>query len=398
VSRPRLEVADIFRRYGEAFRTQSGQALSALQHTVMAAIVQCRTAALGGLIEQCDDCGHRRLCYRSCRNRHCPKCQGLARYRWLLQRRSELLDCQYFHVVFTLPAPLAELALQNRRRLYSLLFRAAARTLREIAADPRHLGARIGGLSVLHTWGSNLSFHPHLHCVVPGGGLAPDEERWIGCRPGFFLPVRVLSRRFRTLFLAGLERDFHQGRLRFGGSLAPLADPGAFARYLQPLRGNEWVVYAKRPFDGPARALDYLGRYTHRVALSNDRLLAIDNGTVRFRWKDYRQQHRWKTMTLSADEFMRRFLLHILPPDFHRIRYFGLLAGPRRRSNLARCRQLLDMPQPTASDPQPSDYREQFAALTGRSLLVCPRCHSGTMLLVETIPPGGSPPPLQDTS
>ena len=398
MTRPRLEVADIFRRYGGAFRALSGEALTGLQGKVMTAIEQCRTAALGGLIEQCDKCGHRRLCYRSCRNRHCPKCQGLARLRWLSLRRSELLDCQYFHVVFTLPAPIAAIALQNRRQLYNLLFRAAARTLREIAAEPRHLGARIGGLALLHTWGSNLSFHPHLHCVVPGGGLDPDGSRWIACRPGFFLPVRVLSRRFRSLFLEGLERAFRQGHLRFGGSLAPLADQHAFARYLRPLRSCEWVVYAKRPFDGPARALDYLGRYTHRVALSNDRLLSIDNGSVRFRWKDYRQQHRCKTMTLSANEFIRRFLLHTLPPKFHRVRYFGLLAGPRRRSQLALCRQLLDMPPQPAPEPPSSDYRETFAVLTGRSLLVCPHCHDGTMLIVEAIPRGGAPPAPDDTS
>ena len=262
VTRPPFEVADIFRRYGQAFRERCGDSLSALQRQVMTAIERCRTAALGGQIEQCDRCGHLRVCYRSCRNRHCPKCQGSARAAWVDQRRAELLDCPYFHVVFTLPREIAALALQNRRALYNLLFRAAARTLREIAADPKHLGAEIGFFAVLHTWGSNLSFHPHLHCVVPGGGIAPDGDRWIHCRPGFFLPVRVLSRRFRTLFLDQLERAFRHGRLRLSGALAPLADPAAFHSYLRPLRGSEWVVYSKPPFDGPARVLDYVGRYT----------------------------------------------------------------------------------------------------------------------------------------
>ena len=398
MSRPRLEVADVFRLYGDAFRARCGDSLTALQRRVMAAVEQCRSAALGGFVEQCDDCGHRRVCYRSCRNRHCPKCQGPARDAWLAQRRSELLDTEYFHVVFTLPAPLAAIARQNRRLLYGLLFRSAARTLREIAADPRHLGATIGFLAVLHTWGSNLSYHPHLHCVVPGGGLAPARDRWIACRPGFFLPVKVLSRRFRTLFLQGLEHAFRQGLLRLGGALEPLADPDAFARFLRPLRRSEWVVYSKAPFDGPARVLDYLGRYTHRVALSNDRIVSIDDGAVRFRWKDYRQQHRWKTMTLSASEFIRRFLSHTLPPGFHRIRHYGLLAGPRRQQQLALCRRLLGMPPAAPDSEPPADYRDRFEALTGRSLRVCPACGRGTMGTVETVAPGSEPPPLDDTS
>ena len=398
MSRPRLELADIFRRYGGDFRSRCGGSLTALQRKVMAAVEQCRSAALGGFVEQCGDCGHRRVCYRSCRNRHCPKCQGPARDEWLAQRRCELLDCEYFHVVFTLPAEIAALALQNRRRLYGLLFRAAARTLREIAADPKHLGAAIGFLAVLHTWGSNLAYHPHLHCVVPGGGLSPERDRWIACRPGFFLPVRVLSRRFRTLFLEGLEREFRHGRLRLGGALEPLADPHAFACFLSPLRRCEWVVYAKAPFDGPARVLDYLGRYTHRVAISNERILALDDGTVRFRWKDYRQQHRWKTMALPAAEFIRRFLLHTLPPRFHRIRHFGLFAGPCRQQQLALCQRLLGMPPAAPDSEPPADYRDRFEALTGRSLRTCPACGRGTMETVETVPPGSEPPPLDDTS
>jgi len=293
----------------------------------MSAIEKCRTAALGGYIEQCDRCEHRRPCYRSCRNRHCPKCQGPARAAWFAERRGELLDCPYFHVVFTLPAEITAIALQNRLELYNLLFRTAARTLREIAADPRHLGAEIGFLAVLAHLGSSLSYHPHLHCVVPGGGLATSGDRWVACRPGFFLPVRVLSRRFRTLFLDELGAVFRKGRLRLGGDLADLSDPDAFARYLRPLRRREWVVYAKAPFDGPARVLDYLGRYTHRVAISNERLVSLDGGLVRFRWKDYREPQRLKTMTLPAEEFIRRFLLHLVPPGFHRIRHFGFLAN-----------------------------------------------------------------------
>ena len=394
MTRPRFEVADVFQHYGDAFRARRGHSLTTLQRRVMTAIEECRTAALGGQIEQCDSCGHRRHCYRSCRNRHCPKCQGSARAAWVAKRRDELLDCQYFHVVFTLPAAIAAIALQNQRALYTLLFRSAARTLREIAADPKHLGAAIGFLAVLHSWGSNLSFHPHLHCVVPGGGLAPQGDRWIACRPGFFLPVRVLSRRFRTLFLQALEHAYRQGSLHLSGSLAALADPAAFHRHLRPLRQTEWVVYSKPPFDGPARVLDYLGRYTHRVALSNDRILAIEDGLVRFRWKDYRQQHRLKTMTLPATEFIRRFLMHVLPHAFHRIRHFGLFASCHRNAKLALCRQLLGMPPAKTPTEPPPDYRDHFEQLTGTSLRQCPVCRRGLMLAVEALPrPARAPPP-----
>ena len=398
MTRPRIEVADIFQRYGEAFRERCGGSLGAKQRRVMTAIERCRTAALGGLVEQCDSCGHRRLCYRSCRDRHCPKCQGSARAAWVANRCGELLDCDYHHVVFTLPAAIATIALQNQRTLYNLLFRAAARTLREIAADPRHLGAEIGFLAVLHTWGANLRYHPHLHCVVPGGGLAPAGDRWIACRPGFFLPVRVLSRRFRTLFLSGLERAFRQGELRLSGPLAHLEDPAAFDRHLRSLRNTEWVVYAKPPFAGPARVLAYLGRYTHRVAISNDRLLDIDNGRVRFRWKDYRQQHHWKTMTLTADQFIRRFLLHVLPPGFHRIRHGGFFANRHRREKLALCRCLLDMPEPEPPADPPPDYRDRFETLTGESLRQCPLCRRGSMVRVEAFGPHAAPPLPEDTS
>ncbi len=398
MTRPRLEVADVFRRYGDAFRQLLGDSLTTAQRRVMSAIELCRTAALGGQIEQCDQCGHRRLCYRSCRNRHCPKCQGSAQADWVAKRRDELLDCPYFHVVFTLPTEIAAIALQNRRALYDILFRAASRTLRQIAADPKRLGAEIGFFGVLHTWGQNLSFHPHLHCVVPGGGIAPGGDRWIACRPGFFLPVRVLSRRFRTLFLDQLERAFRSGRLDFFHSLEELRDPAAFARYLAPLRQTEWVVYSKPPCAGPAQVLAYLGRYTHRVAISNHRLLAIDNGQVRFLWRDSRHRNRRKTMTLAAEEFIRRFLLHVLPPDFHRVRHFGFLAGCHRTEKLTLCRSLLGMPPAdTAAPSEPTrDCRDRFEDRTGTSLRTCPACRRGIMAIAERFEPGCEPPPPQD--
>ena len=273
---------------------------------------------------------HQRISYNSCRNRHCPKCQSLARAEWLEDRRAEILDTQYFHVVFTVPEEIAAIAYQNKEIVYGILFRTAAETLRTIAADPRHLGAEIGFFAVLHTWGQNLLHHPHLHCVVTGGGLSPDGSRWIACRAGFFLPVKVLSRLFRRLFVEALEKAFDAGELRFFAALDPLRERDAFRRHLAPVRRAEWVVYAKPPFAGPDQVLDYVGRYTHRVALSNDRLLDIEDGKVRFRWKDYRQGSRQKTMTLDADEFIRRFLLHVLPDRFQRIRYYGLLGNRHR--------------------------------------------------------------------
>lgn len=384
MSRPSLDVADIFRRYGDAFRQSLGKALSGVQRRVMRAIETCRTAALGGHVEQCDGCGHQRIAYNSCRDRHCPKCQSLARAQWLEDRRAELLPVEYFHVVFTLPAPLAALALQNKREVYSLLFRATAETLRTIAADPQHLGAEIGFIAVLHTWGQNLLHHPHLHCIVPGGGLAPDHQRWIACRPGFFLPVRVLSRLFRRRFLDGLEQSFRSGRLTFSSALAPLDDPKAFADYLAPLRLTEWVVYAKRPFRGPEQVLDYLGRYTHRVAISNHRLVSADDGQVAFRWKDYRHHGRLKIMTLPAEEFIRRFLLHALPRGLQRIRHYGLLGNRHRAENLRLCRTLLAVPPPPAASGAVRDYRTFFEQLTGRSLRECPKCHVGHMVEIET--------------
>ena len=391
--RPRLEVADVFRRYGAAYR--EAHPLTGGQQRLMRAIERCRTAALGGHLERCDTCGHERPAYNSCADRHCPKCQALARAHWLEARRAELLDTAYFHVVFTVPDAIAAIALQNKARVYAILFRATAETLRTIGADPKHLGAELGFLAVLHTWGQTLLHHPHVHCVVPGGGLAPNGARWIPCRPGFFLPVRVLSRLFRGLFLAQLQAAFARGQLHFAGPLEVLQDPVAFAEYLAPLRQVEWVVYAKPPFGGPAQVLEYLGRYTHRVAISNNRLLAIEDGQVRFRWKDYRDHDRQKTMTLDVDEFIRRFLLHVLPGGFHRIRHYGFLGNRFRVVKLARCRQLLGMPPPLGvpSATRHRDYRDVYAALTGVSLRVCPVCQHGQMVRVATLPRDPRAPP-----
>jgi predicted Zn-ribbon and HTH transcriptional regulator len=398
VSRPRLEVADIFRRYGEIYRQQHGASLSTAQRRVMSAIEVCRTAALGGHLEQCDQCGHQRNAYNSCRNRHCPKCQSLARAEWIENRQAELLDGQYFHVVFTVPEQIASIAFQNKEAVYGILFRAAAETLRTIAADPQHLGAEIGFFAVLHTWGQALLHHPHLHCVVPGGGLSPDGARWVSCRPGFFLPVRVLSRLFRRLFLEALLKAFDTGKLNFFSSLESLRDRADFLRYLAPTRQTEWVVYAKKPFAGPDQVLDYVGRYTHRVAISNQRLLDMENGQVRFLWKDYRDAKQ-KALTLAADEFIRRFLIHVLPNRFQRIRYYGFLGNRYRQEKLARCRQLLKMPPPPvpASDVVP-DYRDRYEQLTGNSLRRCPVCRSGQMRIIQVLSPIGKYPAAPDSS
>jgi Putative transposase/Transposase zinc-binding domain len=388
MDRPKFEVADVFRRYGAAYRQQSGASMSVAQRRVMTAIEVCRTAVLGGHLEQCDQCGHERNAYNSCANRHCPKCQSLARAEWLEDRRSELLNTQYFHVVFTLPEQIAPIAYQNKKVVYGILFRAAADTLRTIASDPKHLGAEIGFFAVLHTWGQNLLHHPHLHCVVAGGGLSPDGTRWISCRPGFFLPVRVLSRLFRRLLLEYLLAAFDTGKLKFFSSLEPLRERPTFLQHLSPTREREWVVYAKRPFAGPEQVLDYVGRYTHRVAISNNRLLDIDNQKVTFRYKDYRHDGQQKTMTLDAEEFIRRFLLHVLPDGFQRIRYYGFLGNRYREEKLARCRELLNMPksEPLALDA-PKDYRDRCEELTGTSLRACPVCHEGRMVSVAILPP-----------
>ena len=345
MARSSLEVADIFRTYGPTWRATQRGHLSLSQFKVMSAIEQCRSAALGGHVLRCEGCGTDQVSYNSCRNRHCPKCQSTAAQRWLDARQADLLPVEYYHVVFTLPAPIADIAYQNKAAIYGLLFDMAAEVLLTIAADAKHLGARIGATLVLHTWGSALTHHPHVHGIVPGGGLAPDGKTWVACRPGFFLPVRVLSRLFRRRFLEGLEHLHRTGQLRFFGEHTGLQDAKAFADWLAPIRRCEWVVYAKRPFAGPQAVLAYLSRYTHRVAISNSRLVSMNEREVRFRWKDYRAKGRTrhKTMTLEPQEFMRRFLLHVLPGGFHRIRHYGLLANGNRRDCLAKARVALQV-------------------------------------------------------
>ena len=382
MARPVLEVADIFRRHGPGWRRLRAGRLSRGQRRVMGAIEACRTAVLGGHVERCTDCDHRRIAYNSCRNRHCPKCQGRAARQWLEDRKADLLPVPYFHVVFTLPAPIAAIAYHNKAVVYSILFRAAAETLRAIAADPRHLGAEIGVIAVLHTWGSALTHHPHLHCIVPGGGLSPDGSRWIACRPGFFLPVRVLSRLFRRLFLEKLIVAHQAGHLRFFNDLARLQDHEAFTAHLSPLRKTDWVVYAKRPFGGPEAVLAYLGRYTHRIAIANSRLVKMEDGQVSFRWRDYRHQGCRKIMTLSAEEFIRRFLLHVLPEGFHRIRHYGFLANGHRAARLALCRRLLDSPD---TDDVQSPAKDDQDVAQSSAAEPCPSC-GGPMVRIETLP------------
>jgi hypothetical protein len=374
--RPTLEVADIIRAQGERFIERSRPWLTWAQIKVLRAIERCRTAALGGHRDRCVRCGHRAISYNSCRNRHCPKCQTGARDRWLAKRTKELLPVRYCHVVFTLPHQLAPLAYQNKRILYRLLFHASAATLLEVAADPKHLGAEIGFLSVLHTWGQNLQHHPHLHCVIPSGGLSPDHTRWIQPRYPFFLPVKVLSRVFRGKFVAGLQRAFTQGKLGFYGDQKALRDPKLFRALVHSLFRQDWFVYAKPPFGGPQYVLHYLARYTHRVAISNHRLVAFQDGQVTFRWKDYAHGNKKRIMTLTADEFLRRFLLHVLPKGLVRIRSFGFLANRRRATLLPLCRQLLSAQTPSCSpcpvSPQPP------------STWSCPAC-GGTMILIERL-------------
>ena len=378
--RPALEVADIFREHGPAWREAQRAHLSLVQLKVMSAIVQCRSAALGGHVLRCDGCGTDQVSYNSCRNRHCPKCQSSAAKRWLQARQADLLPVEYYHVVFTLPAPISDLAYQNKAALYGLLFDVAAEVLQTIAADPKHLGARIGATLVLHTWGSALTHHPHVHAVVPGGGLAPDGKTWVSCRPGFFLPVRVLSRLMRRRFLEELQRLHDGGKLNFFSVHAGLADPQAFKAWLAPLRKIEWVVYAKKPFAGPSAVLAYLSRYTHRVAISNSRLIAMDERGVTFKWKDYRVKEdakggtngktRHKTMTLAPEEFMRRFLLHVLPGGFHRIRHYGLLANGSRKTSLPLARELLHVQAP----PQGKERGPDDAPGAPVAAFVCWHC------------------------
>ncbi|HEY1210109.1 MAG TPA: IS91 family transposase [Terracidiphilus sp.] len=393
---PTLELADIFRQHGPAYR--QAHSLPLHHHRVMQAIERCRTPLLGGVVEWCDQCQYSHTRYRSCRDRHCPKCQGLARAQWLAQRKAELLPTQYFHVVFTLPEPIAAIAFYNQQVVYDILFRTVAETLLTIAADPQRLGVATGFFDVLHTWGQNLHFHPHLHCVVPAGGLSADHERWIAGSRKFLLPVKVLSARFRRLFLLALAQAHAAGELQFFGDLAPLVDPPAFARYLAPLQHKKWVVYAKAPFGGPQHVLEYLGRYTHRVAISNRRLLALENGRVSFAWKDYRDAGKSKVMTIPAEEFIRRFLQHVVPPGFQRIRYYGFLANCHRAAKLALCRQLLAT---TCSQllPQPADCRDLLASLTSTNSRLCPQCGRGILIRMQFFPPcHGSVPLRVDSS
>jgi hypothetical protein len=375
MSRPPLEVADLVRAAGSSFIERSRKWISWKHVKVLLAIARCRTAALGGHIDECTRCGHRAISYNSCRNRHCPKCQAGARERWLEKRRRELLPTPYVHVVFTLPRPLAPLVLQNKKLIYDLLFRTSAETLLEVARDPKHLGAEIGFFSVLHTWSQKLELHPHVHCVVPAGGLSADHTRWIKPHYDFFLPVRVLSRVFRGKFCAALKRAFHDRRLNFHGDLKILAQPDTFAAWMRPLFRKDWVVYAKPPFGGPEYVLRYLGRYTHRVAISNHRLVSFADGKVTFRWRDSAHHNEQKLLTLALDEFLRRFLLHLLPQGFVRIRHFGFLANRRRATTLPLCLHLFDStPDTTSAIPSqsPSD------------LWTCPKC-SGPMVVIERL-------------
>jgi putative transposase/transposase-like zinc-binding protein len=386
------EVADVFRRHGDTYRRMHDGHLGRVERRVMSAVTLCRTAALGGHAESCADCGFVRNAYNSCRNRHCPKCQGQARAEWLAARQAELLPVPYFHVVFTVPAPVAEIAFQNKQTVYAILFRTAAETLRRIAADPKHLGAEIGLVAVLHTWGQTLQHHPHVHCVVPGGGPSPDGTRWVACRAGFFLPIRVLSRLFRRLFLDELRAAFDAGQLGLFGDLAHLADPAGFARRLRDLRRVEWVVYAKPPFGGPEQVLAYLGRYTHRVAIANSRLMTVTEDDVAFRWKDYRHHGKSKVMALDVDEFIRRFLLHTLPDGFHRIRHYGFLANGHRAAKLALCRELLAA-RPIIEPATPTEPKQATIAFDR-----CPCCGGAMITFAILLRPPPRPSFRQDTS
>src|SRR3954471_4486165 len=386
--RPKLEVADIFRDHGAAWRSANAGHVSLDQLKVMSAIERCRTAALGGHVERCEKCSYTIVAYNSCRNRHCPKCQGAAAREWLAERAAELLPVPYFHFVFTLPAAVADIAYQNKAVIYDVLFKASAETLITIAGDAKHLGARIGITSVLHTWGSAMTHHPHVHMIVPGGGLSPDGRSWIPCRPNFFLPVRVLSKLFRRVFLDRLIAAHEAGRLAFFGDCGALSRADAFAAYLAPLRRTKWFVYAKRPFAGPAAVLAYLSRYTHRVAISNRRLIAADSHGVTFTYKDYRREgrDRYRTMTLSPHEFIRRFLIHVLPKGFHRIRHYGLFASAERQRNIAQTRELLAVPAPK---PEVEDVEDKAAA--SKPLAPACPCCGGRMVIIETFARGATP-------
>ena len=384
MSRPPLEVADVVRQHGDAFLQRYGSTLSGAQQRALRAIAVCRTAALGGHITQCDHCGHEVQAYNSCRHRSCPKCHGTTQATWLAAREREVLDTPYAHVIFTLPHDLGPLALQNPRHLYGLLFRTVAQTLQDIAGDPKHLGAEIGGFAVLHTWGQQLHHHPHLHCVLPAGGIAPDGTQWVSCRPHFFLPVRVLSRRFRRLYLAGLEHLYGQDHLTLTGRCRELAEPTPWRRLLAALRDQEWVVYAKESLQDPQHVLQYLARYTHRVAISNHRLVALEDGQVTFRYKDYQRGHRLRTLTLEAVEFLRRLMLHVPPRGFHRLRHFGFLANRVRQEKLAQCGMLLGhATQPRAQEAAADLQAPKVSA--GEPGAACPVCQHGRMQLVKTV-------------
>jgi hypothetical protein len=385
--RPTLEVADIFRDHGAAWRKANAGHVSLGQLKVMSAIESCRTAALGGHVARCEKCSHTLIAYNSCRNRHCPKCQGAAAREWLAEREAELLPVPYYHVVFTLSAQIADIAYQNKAVIYDLLFKASSQTMLTIAADPKRLGARIGVLSVLHTWGSALTHHPHVHMIVPGGGISRDGSKWVACRPRYLLPVPVLSQLFRRLFLEKLVAAHRTGELQFFGNHAPLTDRQAFASFLAPLRNSKWVVYCKHPFGGPKQVLRYLARYTHRVAISNRRLVAYDDKGVTFKWKDYRAEghERYKLMTLTNNEFIRRFLIHVLPGGFHRIRHYGLFANGSRADNIARARELLAVPTPKTDRAAASNASEPSALAHP-----CPCC-GGRMIIIETFERGTTP-------
>jgi hypothetical protein len=390
MARPALEVADIFRDHGAAWRQANRGHVSLAQLKVMSAIESCRTAALGGHVARCEDCAHTTIAYNSCRNRHCPKCQGAAAREWMEERQAELLPVPYFHIVFTLPAVIGDIAYQNKKAIYDLLFKASAETMLTIAADPKHLGARIAITAVLHTWGSAMTHHPHVHMIVPGGGLSADGKRWIAAKPNFFLPVLVLSRLFRRLMLEKLAAVHKAGKLTFFGEHAHLADAKAFTAFLAPLKRTRWFVYSKRPFAGPEAVLAYLARYTHRVAISNSRLIAADAESVTFKVKDYRIEGpgRYTTMTLGTHELIRRFLLHVLPKGFHRIRHYGLLASGTRDESMALARELLEVPASTATDPDDeaaADDRPQSVLATP-----CPCC-GGRMIVIETFEAGCRP-------
>jgi Putative transposase/Transposase zinc-binding domain len=401
---PRLEVAEVFREFTPAFLHRYGDILSPDQRRVLGDVARCRTAELGGHLEECDRCGHRRPAYNSCRNRHCPKCQAATRAQWIEERFAELLPVEYFHVVFTLPHEIGPLALQNQRRIYGMLFQAAAESLLTIAADPRHLGAQVGFLSVLHTWGQNLHLHPHVHCVVPGGGLSPDRNQWIACRPGFFLPVRVLGRLFRAKFLSFLRDAYDRRQIFFHGQQQHLEEPARFRQLVETVKEKNWVVYAKPPFGGPEVVLKYLARYTHRVAISNYRLIAIEDGQVHFYWKDYADGNQQKTMALEGVEFIRRFLLHVVPSGFRRIRHFGFLAHGHRAEKLELCRQLLKLLNvEQAPDTEPAIGQRT----TEEAVHLCPACQAGRMVIIEkferqrtraAMPAAGRLPLTADTS